>query len=193
VNLASLKILNGEVFDEKNANHVFAVLSQRLCLDPVLACAEAIQLADRSVAHHMRLITGFSDDHSVCYTHSPSEPVLVLGAIDILYSAPPKRLGKVLSTLTHDLCRAGLVDKGVLGELGARILLLTARDYAAPTKPFRNLLEPVRLLVFIEKLFGTTEWGGSDQGKFDSAFADAYVNFTHWIVTKEALPEQPSR
>ena len=38
----------------------YGLLSQHLCLDPVIAALEAIELVDHSVAHHMRLLTGFS-------------------------------------------------------------------------------------------------------------------------------------
>jgi hypothetical protein len=43
--LASLKLTTGLVFNPIEKNHVFAVVSQRFCLDPVLAGAEAIKLA----------------------------------------------------------------------------------------------------------------------------------------------------
>ena len=59
IKVASCKLLNGEDFNVKNTIHVFAVLSQRLCLEPVIAASEAIELANHSVAHHMRLFTGF--------------------------------------------------------------------------------------------------------------------------------------
>jgi len=195
VAFASLKLTNGRSFNAENENHVFAVVSQRLCLDPASTGAGAIELAGQSVAHHMRLLTGFSDDHFVSYTHSPSEPILVLGAVDILYNTPDrKRLGKVLDTLSTDLCGACLVNKGLLGELSARLLLLTARDFAAPKEQLsRNLLKPVLLLNLLNKLFGTTTWAGIDQEKFNNAFANAYVNFTHWIVSNDQLPEKPSR
>ena len=194
---ASSKLTNNQPFQAKDKHHVFAVLSQRICLEPALAGAEAIQLADRSVAHHMRLLTGFSDNHELFYTHSPSEPILVLGAIQLLYQ--PNMLGRALGTLSVDLCSAGLVDKGHLGELAARILILTARDYAIPyPNVWRNHLKPVRLLDVLHKLFGSTTWANTkkdnkNQEKFDIAFADAYVNFTHWIVTRDPLPEIPSR
>jgi len=190
-----MKLTNGEAFDASEKNHVFAVVSQRLCLDPVLAGTEAIRLADSSVAHHMRLLTGFSDNHSMFYTHSPSEPILVLGAIDALYAADdPNRLGRVLDTLSIKLCSAGLVDRGLLGELSARLLLLIARDFVAPVEQRRrNYLKPVRLMDVLSKLFGTTTWAGENQMGFEHAFANAYVNFTHWIVTRDPLPEKPSR
>jgi hypothetical protein len=188
-----MKLINGSRFNAKDKDHVFAVASQRFCLDPVVASAEAIQLADRSVAHHMRFLTGFSNNHSVFYTHSPSEPILVFGAINLLYGKQ-RLLGTVLNTLSADLCGGGLVEKGLLGELCARILLLTARDYAAPIgRSQLNYSKPVRLLDFLSKLFGTKTWARQNQEKFDNAFAEAYVNFTHWIVTRDSLPEKPTQ
>jgi hypothetical protein len=197
VRLASAKLVNDSdlKFDPENKDHVFAVVAQRFCLDPVLAGAEAVQLADRSVAHHMRLLSGFSDNHSLFYTNSPSEPLLVLGAANLMYDRNDiKRLGKILATLSNDLCAAGLVDKGDLGELCARILLLTARDYAAPIHDsYRKFLKPVRLLDVLSKLFGTETWAGPNQEQFNVAFEHAYVNFTHWMTTRDSLPKTPTK
>ena len=123
VELASFKLTDGETYNAKNKNHVFAVLSQLLCIEPVFVGSEAIELADHSVAQHMRLITGVSADCRTFYTHSPSEPILVLGAVDILHkSGKAKRLGRVLDTFSKDLCSSGLVERGLIGELGAWIL-----------------------------------------------------------------------
>jgi hypothetical protein len=198
VKLASGKLLSGSAFDDQNADHVFAVLSQWLCIEPVLVSSEAIALADRSVAHHMRLITGISDDRRTFYTYSPSEPILVLGAVNILYNpGDDRRLGRVLDTFSKHLCSAGLVEKGLTGELGARILLLLARDLTAPVEHERgpNLLKPVLLLKVIDTLFGDTTWAGIDKHRkeYDEAFSTAHVNFTHWIVTKDPLLELPDQ
>jgi len=193
---ASLKLTNGEKFDDRSLDHVFTVLSQRLCIEPVVVNSEAIELAERSVASHMRLITGISDDRRTLYTYSPSEPILVLGAIDILHNPEDdKRLGQVLGTFSKQLCSAGLVENGLIGELGARILLLLARDFAAPMVRGRgrNLLKPVPLLTVIDTLFGNTIWAGEDRTEYVKAFGAAHVNFTHWIVTKDPLPEMPDR
>jgi hypothetical protein len=190
VGLASLKLRGGEVFDPRDKNHVFAVLSHRLCIEPVLASTETTELIDRSISHHMRLLTGFSSNYEKLYTFSPSEPILALGAINILYSPGTNYLPKVLTTFSKDLCSAGLVEKGALGELAARTLLIIARDFTAPIlEDFRNLLTPVRLLDFLHTLFGNKTWAGPDQEKFDDAFRDAYVNFTHWTVTRDPLPD----
>ena len=191
--MASWKLRNGEDFNPKNKNHVFAILSQRLCLDPAMATSEAIELADRSVAHHMRILAGFSPKGDRFYTHSPSEPVLVMASIDLLYRSKSNDLPEVLNTLSRDLCGAGLVEKGILGELGARTLLLIARDFAAPTPdPLRgrNYLKPVPLMDFLDKLFGRALFNPPDRKKFEDAFGKAYVNFTHWISTKDPIPEQ---
>ncbi|KAF8726091.1 hypothetical protein AX14_008074 [Amanita brunnescens Koide BX004] len=83
IDTASLKLTNGEKFNDQSLDHVLTVLSQRLCIEPVVVNSEAIELADRSVASHMRLVTGISDDRRTLYTYSPSEPILVLAAVDI--------------------------------------------------------------------------------------------------------------
>jgi hypothetical protein len=193
VDYASLKLTDGENFNAMNKNHVFAVLSQRFCLEPALAGSEALELADRSVAHHMRLLTGFSTNQALFYTYCPSEPVLVLGAISLLYAGDSERYPAALTMLSRDLCSAGLIEKGLIGELAARVLLLTARDYASSRENFPfGFVEPVRLLSVARKLFGTPKWAGSVQGSFDKAFEKVYVNFSHWITTKDSLPENPS-
>jgi hypothetical protein len=195
IQLAALKLLNAQTFNAKDIDHVFAVLSQRLCLDPVLAASEAVKLADRSVANHMRLLTGISTKGDIFYTFSPSEPILALASCKILRDSPdPECLNNVLQTLSSDLCRAGLVEKGLLGELGARTLLLIARDAAAPvSEGVQNMLEPVKLVAFLEKLFGSTNWKLMEHFRgINDAFDGAHVNFTHWMVTKDALPEEPA-
>jgi hypothetical protein len=198
VRAASLKLTNGIPFDHQNRDHVLAVLSQRVCIEPVLVGSEAIGLADRSVAHHMRLITGISDDRRTFYTYSPSEPILVLAAVNNLYNTgDDKCFGQVLYIFSKHLCSPGLVEKGLTGELAARILLLLARDFAAPVERDRgrNLLKPVPLLTVIDNLFGNTLWAGTAEhrSEYDQAFRTAHVNFTHWIVTKDPLPEMPNQ
>jgi len=89
----------------------------------------------------------------------------------------------------------GLIEKGLLGELVARTLVLMARDFAAPRKNpgGRDLLKPVCLLDFLDTLFGNCEWCNKrTRSKFIQAFEKTYVNFTHWIVTRDRLPAEPS-
>jgi hypothetical protein len=163
---------------------------------------EAIELADHSISHHMRLLSGFTTHWRITYarTNSPSEPMLVVGSVKHLYSHPGHHnLRLALATLAYDLCSAGLVDKGVLGELAARTLLLIARDLASTQdlsstqEHWEYILKPLPLSQLLKKLLGHEEWMGSNNGdreKFTKAFQNAYVNFTHWMVTKDHMPEE---
>lgn len=195
VETASLKLQNAPSFSDQSEDHVLAVLSQRLCIDTVLVGSEAVRLADRSVAHHMRLLTGMSSSRQAFYTYSPSEPILVQGAVNILHSEK-KPWGPVLKTFSKSLCQVGLVEKGLIGELGARTLLVIARDFTAPKAANSNLpdlLQPVLLLHFLDNLFGNNDWCGSHRNSFVHAFPATFINFTHWIITKDALPQIPDQ
>ena len=196
VKFASWKLINGHIFNHQDINQVFVVLSQWLCIKPVLVGSEAIALADQSVAHHMRLITSISANRRTFYTDLPSEPILVLGTANILHNTGEgKRLGWVLDTFSKHLCSSGLVKKGLIGELGARILLMLAHGFVTPVEHRcgPNLLRPVHLLMVIDVLFSNTMWTGTDVHReaYNKAFGTAHVNFTHWIVTKDPLPEVP--
>ena len=183
-------------FNPMDRHQVFAVLSQRICVDTVLFSSEALEFAECSVASHMRLITGFTPDQQTIYTCSPSEPMLALGAALVLYDDKREVLGKVLDTFSKRLCEAGMVEKGLLGELAGRTLLTIARDLAAPKMPngyTPNVLTPALLMDFLDKLFGNKSWCGLHRDNFQKAFKDTYVNFTHWIVTKDSLPEKSSQ
>ncbi|KAK2465753.1 hypothetical protein APHAL10511_002297 [Amanita phalloides] len=193
IELAGIKLRNGKRFSPNKKHHVFAIFSQRLCLESVLSSPEAIELAEHSVTSHMRLLTEFSCNGPFFHTYSPSEPMLALGSAHVLYELGTlDHLLSSLKALSHDLCSAGLVEKGIMGELAARTLLLVARDITAPIRgSHRDLLKPVRLLEFLVKLFGNAQWAGNHQLSFNTAFARAYINFTHWIVTEDPMPEKP--
>ena len=141
----------------------------------------------------MRLLTGITPMCDGFNTHSPSEPVLVMGSINLLYNKPDV-LGEVLNTFSQSLCGAGLVEKGMWGELCARTLLLIARDFTAPfSLKGRNYLKPVPLMDFLRTLFGRDIFDPSDKVKFDNAFGNAYVNFTHWIITRDPVSQEPNQ
>ena len=128
--IAALKLTNGLRFNPEDRNHVLAVLSHRLCIEPVLASTEALRLADRSVANHMRLLTGFSDNRRTFYTYSPSEPLLTLGAVHLLYNPMDGNLlGQVLDTFSKNLCSASLVEKGLLVAAHSLLLAISRLPY----------------------------------------------------------------
>ena len=62
--------------------------------------------------------------------------VTVLGATNLWYNIRDvKRLGRVLNTFSKHLCMFRLVEKGLIGELGAQVLLMLARDFATIEEP----------------------------------------------------------
>ena len=204
IDLAICKLVNG-LFDCTNKHHVLAILSQRVCLDLVMSSTEAMELADHSVENHMRLLVGFTENGHKFFTKSPSEPILALAAAELLYLPPAQAetpttsyaasLGSALKTLNKSLCGAGLVDKGLLGELAGRILLLLARDLAAPRRGriAKNLLIPTSVMAFLNQLLGKEDWCRPYETEYSSAFSKTFINFTHWILTSDALPVLPSR
>ena len=187
IETAQLKLINGVKFDADNSDHVLAVLSQRLSIDLVLAASEVMELADQSVAHHMRLLTSILLQPWMTYTCSPSEPILAIAAARFL-STSHDVWADVLNTFNRYLCR--LVEKGLNGELAARTLLLIAHDFALQTrKPaaWPDVLTPVPVLLFFDTLFGNGDWYNPHRESFKTSFGDAYINFTHWIITKDTI------
>ena len=101
------------------------------------------------------------------FVSSSNCTVLDLGAVKCLYQIKDNKrdymlLWQVLDTFSQHLCSAGLIEKGLTGELGAQMLLLLARDFAAPER-IPNLLKPVPLLDVIDTLFGNKSWVGIDE------------------------------
>jgi hypothetical protein len=124
--------------------------------------------------------------------HSPLEPILMMGSIDILYNMLHlDHLQQVLNTLSQDLCCMGLVEKGILGELGVCALILIAHDFTTPPHSHSwNLLKPVPLLHFLGTLFEKDIFNHCNKQKFNDAFGAVHVNFTHWINTQDSIPEE---
>jgi hypothetical protein len=199
--IAKIKLLNGLIFYPADQHHALAVLSQRLCIDPAFSHKEALKFVERSISHHMKPLIGITDDRQTLYTFSPSEPALVLAAAHIIFMYEDC-WASILDTFNKGLCQAGLVEKGLLGELAARTLLLITRDFASPLRTYeikkgvscmrktRDVLRPIRLLDFLDKLFGNRFWCRGDRERFEEAFHNTYVNFSHWMVTKDALPQK---
>jgi hypothetical protein len=100
--------------------------------------------------------------------------------------------GEVLGTFNIQLCQTGIVEKGLVGELAAWTLLLVTRDFAVPTvenDTCPDMLQPIPLLLFLNTLFGDQEWCHPHQLEFETSFQNAHLNFTHWIITRDPLPQ----
>jgi hypothetical protein len=85
-------------------------------------------------------------------------------------------LGIALKTLNKSLCGAGLVDKGLLGELAGRILLLLACDMAAPRRGriAANLLMSISVMAFLNQLLGKEGWCQPYENEYTGAFSKTF-------------------
>lgn len=96
----------------------------------------ATRLALNAVRCHMRVLTG-SLPRGIVSTVAPSEPILALAATHILtrngLTGDTSMYKRALSTLVEELILQGcVVERGLQGELLARLILVVTRDYALP-------------------------------------------------------------
>ncbi|KZO90870.1 hypothetical protein CALVIDRAFT_542328 [Calocera viscosa TUFC12733] len=178
-----------------NRDIVLALFSSIIAVDIIRNTADAAKLASDAVAKHMRVFDGLQELPLGYKTHAPSEPVLALCANALLFAEKGKHFRRAFGTFVEALCRGNLIPRGDLGELGARLILLAARMEAVPEEappdptsvPANKHRNPtyVSLPDFLKQLLGEA---GIETG-FVDAFQGCYVNFTHFIVTEQALPE----
>ncbi len=160
----------------------------------------------------MRVLHGVSEDRQLRFTSTPSEPLLALGAAMALHGlslnvsssneddalsshkdnvlSPDGRLLLSLGTIRTNVLK--YIDKGRLGEMLMRLVLILARDFAQTNKSISNRLhEPITLTSFLESLLGAN-FGAPEQSteveSFKAAFRDTYINFTHWAPTRAWMP-----
>ena len=131
--LALIKLLGGVhrgVYSPEDRNHVLAMLSVRVCLDPCLQTSRAIQMVSSAIDSHLRVSVQMNSDYGLMKTASPPEPTLAEAAA---FGLRAKHRGcdpwvLTLEVLYMELFSGGIVDKGTVGELGTRVLLIMARD-----------------------------------------------------------------
>jgi hypothetical protein len=194
--LAQLKLVSGRPaparYNARNRDQVFAALSFRLALDVCAANARAMPVVDHAVGSYMRVIDGLDADAGVISSLAPSEPVLAQAAVELLNAAPTNRL-------THEFVQRGFVERGLKGELFARLLLLLAHDvlyqqalvaaWPLPPSPPAAAM-PLTPASFSALNFLTSLYA-ADFGGYVSVIEDgvlsARLNFTHFAVTEELL------
>lgn len=204
---ASLKLICAEDFSPDNEDQVFAVFSARLLLELGTGPASN-RIASRSLRQHMRVLIGASN--GIVSTCAPSEPMLAIAAASLLNTSG-RVYAEALQFLIQTLILQGLVlERGMQGELLARILLMVARDRAlvngdtvsaapivvqsAPTHEEGPTVQTVTLKEFL-----TTLLPGSSQNHTSISnpetpkmlsWAERYrLNFTHFIQLTDVITQ----
>jgi hypothetical protein len=196
--VARLKLVGGGAktkYDPWNQNHVFAALSFRLSLDPCLENSLSLPLVRTAVGSFMRVVISIHQPTGNLHTVTPSEPILAKAAMEHLCN--PDAIGNwpnSVKTLTRGLLQQGLIEKGLKGELFARLVLILAHDSirrygAIPGNLDRIDLE--RMPTFtVEKFLMALYAEDHHQSisKIDSRILQAKMNFTHFTSTQANLP-----
>ena len=202
-----MKLICAREFRRTDEDHVFAVFSARLLLE--LGSGQASnRIASRSLCRHMRVLMGASN--GVVSTCAPSEPMLAIAAAHLL-NVSGKAYKEALQYLVHHLIIQGIVlERGMQGELLARILLMVARDRAlvnGDTECAAPIVQPPLLSKTHEggswvqtvtlKEFLTTLVPGIDRSYTSKSnretpnmlsWADKYrLNFTHFIQLTDVI------
>lgn len=195
VNLAASKLLNiggsfvSTLFNTQDLHHVLAVLSSRIRLDTIIHSHAATQVTDKAVSSHMRILS-VSHDQVFRQSYSPSEPILSLGAAEVLMSAP-KHYPRSIKKLAEQL-GASYIDRGRFEEMMGRLVTVCARDLQTKSLDHNApWWRPIRLLDFLDTLLGH-DWGlnemqVAEKVKFKNKFADSYINFTHWTKMNDPI------
>ena len=81
----------------------------------------------------MRVVISIDHDTGVLNTITPSEPVLAKAAMEHL--CENENWSNSIKTLTENLLDKGLIEKGLNGELYARLILVLAHDWLREKAP----------------------------------------------------------
>ncbi|KAF8233182.1 hypothetical protein L208DRAFT_901969, partial [Tricholoma matsutake] len=171
-----------------------AVLDIQLSLD-FEPRREKVQIEEAGlVESHMRFAYSIPDHREYLRSGYPSEPLLAEAAAQQLWTWRRQVPFMAVETLTTIL-ETGLLDRGELGELTGRQLLLDAYHRAVereqgnrPQKMPPNFSAGCRLITFIEALFvdGCADMvldstpDNMEGMSFREAFTDALICFTHF-------------
>jgi hypothetical protein len=178
---------------------VFAAFAVRVGLE--IGVGEASErLAMEAVRSHMRILEAVID--SMVITTSPPEPMLAIAAA-MAMNYSDKTYKTALETLLDKLILKGVVlDRGLLGELSSRLLLLRARDKATSggngcvkIDPISKqpTVQPVELSKFLQTLLGDTLGLPDEQrnvrDKLLQEASSVWINFTHFYQMPLSIGE----
>jgi hypothetical protein len=198
IDLAQAKLVAMRDFDSSHDDDKrmarMAVLDVQLSLD-YEPRREKVHMNEATlVESYMRIAYSIPKDCEYLRSGYPSEPLLAEAAARQLWTWRTKNPFVVIDTLSTIL-ETGLLDRGELGELTGRHLLLDAYHRAVekeqsqrdPTTP-PNFSAGCHLVTFIEMLYSDectqkvldSKPDNMDGISFREAFNDAHVCFTHF-------------
>jgi hypothetical protein len=197
--LAKQKLIGGvRKYDPRNVDHVFAALSFRLSLDACLYNSKAVDLINNAVNSHMRVVLGMDRRAGIMHTMSPSEPIIANAAMQHL--CIQMNWSTSIFTLVKELIEKGIVEKGLKGELYARLVLILAHDRIRRLQEQNNQEfegtdsdeevdpDPYSLTTFTVREFLMALYGSNKFfEKIDGTILQARMNFTHFASTHESL------
>ncbi|KAJ7654731.1 hypothetical protein B0H17DRAFT_385332 [Mycena rosella] len=186
LSVAGTKLLNatGLVFSNHCLleEHTFAVYGHR-----ILSPSEVSQVVEvTAVGSHMRLAKGIHA--GMLITSCPSEPILALAAA-ILINKTPEQRKKATQSLVA-LVTKYRVDRGLEGELYARLVLIMARDVAtmctSPSgfikeTPQGPVLQPVTLRSMLDALLKEGAVPMKSKEPFAKIGTDVWITYTHFM------------
>ncbi|KKK21711.1 hypothetical protein ARAM_007644 [Aspergillus rambellii] len=186
--LARLKLVGGktgERYNGNNVDHVFAALSFRVSLDVCLQNPRTIELTNIAVNFYMRVVISMDTETGAMYTETPSEPVLAKAAMSHLCE---NNWPTSISTLTKELLNKGLIEKGLKGELYARLMLILARDTVWVKAGYPESTPSFTVSEFLNALYA--EDHQERLGLIPNELRDARMNLNHFTAAGENLKQE---
>ncbi|KAF8646240.1 hypothetical protein AX14_009101, partial [Amanita brunnescens Koide BX004] len=150
-------------------------------------------IQEELVAHHARIVYAIPSHREYMHTGYPSEPLLAEAAHQLVYEWEKKEPSFLTDTLnTHN--DNGVLSKGHTGEMVARLILSSAYRRAVVHESddeSPNFSAGCSVITFIKELLSDQHAdivlesipdNVSDGDKFEDAFRDATLRFTHFIT-----------
>jgi hypothetical protein len=190
---ARLKLLGGGTSTyapASNVQHLFAVLSSRLALDVCMQNPRTMTLVDKAVGSYLRVVDGIDAASGVMSTHAPSEPILAQAALECLCEG--NNWNQSVISATAEFIQKGFVERGLKGELYARLVCCVANDalyrkslLAAAKENAPPRTASYTLRSFLLSLYGKEQ--ASYINLMDATLLNTRLNFTHFAVTEKHL------
>ncbi|KAJ7642745.1 hypothetical protein DFH06DRAFT_606247 [Mycena polygramma] len=173
---AQMKLLGASGLMDFDESQIFSLYSQRICLH-LNPSASSHKLEVMAVESHLRQATGIHG--GMLLTTCPSEPILALAAATAINSSPECARNTTQALVA--LITKYQVDRGLEGELYARLIMVMARDAATPTLVESEALQPTSLAAFLRSLLHRQHIPATSLATFERIGVNVQLTFTHFV------------